>query len=313
MKKRISVIVPVYNTEKYLQRCVQSILSQTYKDFELILVDDGSTDGSLNICKNFEAVDSRVRVISGANHGSSVARNIGLDAAVGEYLIFFDSDDWIELDMLSKMYTQAVSARADICACGFMFDDGKGKQRKMLYPYQEEKHRDIYLLNSLYSSVWNKLVRRSLFSEHHIRFIPGVTVMDDWAVTTRLRFYSQKTVVVNECLYHYYNAPRISITMNSVAKYPHSQMNVVDFLEHYFCEELKTDETLRRTLGGIKLRAKYSILKYQSLGGVVAWKQIYRDSHKYILSCNEHYRTKIIMLLAIMLPSFVFCRIAYKK
>lgn len=311
MDCNVSVIVPIFNAEKYLSRCIDSILSQTFKNFELILVNDGSTDNSLEICKKYKNQDNRIRLISGANCGSSIARNMGLDLAKGEYVIHMDSDDWAEKNMLSKLYYLAKQKDADICACGFVFDDGMGKTTKKIYPYIEEKHKDIYRLNSLYSSVWNKLVKKELYILNNIRFVPGVTMMDDWVVTTRLRYFSKKTVIIKECLYHYFTAPRVSITTKSSYSYPYSQIHVVEFLENYFKNQIKNDEVLRKTLGGIKLRAKYNILKYPSLGGVTKWRNLYQDSHKYIISCSEHPKAKLIMILALILPDKIFRRIAY--
>ena len=110
----ISIIVPVYNTEKYLDQCIQSILSQTYTDFELLLIDDGSTDSSGVICDRYAEQDSRVRVFHKPNGGVSSARNIGLDNTKGEWITFLDSDDWIAPSMLDEVYKTAMVNDADM-------------------------------------------------------------------------------------------------------------------------------------------------------------------------------------------------------
>ena len=114
---KISVIVPVYNTEKYLKRCIDSILAQSYSDFELLLIDDGSTDASPAICDEYATNDSRVRVFHKPNGGVSSARNLGLDNARGEWIAFVDSDDWIESEMLYLFISKAEKTDSDIVFC----------------------------------------------------------------------------------------------------------------------------------------------------------------------------------------------------
>ncbi|QEO57200.1 glycosyltransferase family 2 protein [Francisella marina] len=120
MLSLISIIVPVYNTEKYLYRCLFSIVNQTYKNLEIILVNDGSTDNSLKICNSFAASDSRIVVVDKANHGSSAARNIGLEIFRGEYVAFVDSDDWVSLDYIETLYTNIKKYDADISLVSFV-------------------------------------------------------------------------------------------------------------------------------------------------------------------------------------------------
>lgn len=115
---KISCIVPVYNVEKYLRRCVDSILNQTFTDFELILVDDGSLDNSPAICDEYAVKDSRIKVIHKVNGGVSSARNVGLDVAKGEWICFVDSDDLIEADYMQKMYEAAINNNSDFIMCG---------------------------------------------------------------------------------------------------------------------------------------------------------------------------------------------------
>ena len=116
---KISVIVPVYKAEKYIRRCVDSILAQTFTDFELLLVDDGSPDNSGAICDEYAARDSRVKVFHKENGGVSSARQMGLDNSLGEYVIHADPDDWVEPDMLQELYSEAQQSGADMVICDF--------------------------------------------------------------------------------------------------------------------------------------------------------------------------------------------------
>ena len=115
--EKITIIIPVYNVEDYLKRCLNTVVAQSYKNLEIILVDDGSNDDSLIICKEFEAKDSRIRVFSQTNQGVSAARNTGLDAASGEYIAFVDSDDYIHLNMFERLYSLINNYNADLSAC----------------------------------------------------------------------------------------------------------------------------------------------------------------------------------------------------
>ena len=112
----VSIVVPVYNAEKYLPKCIDSILNQTFKNFELILVNDGSKDNSLIICEDYKVSDRRIKVINKKNEGVSIARNIGINSAKGKYIMFIDSDDWIESNMVEKMYDAIQNS--DIAICG---------------------------------------------------------------------------------------------------------------------------------------------------------------------------------------------------
>ena len=127
---KVSIIIPVYNVEKYLNRCIKSILKQTFRDFELILVDDGSPDKCPQLCDDWCKKDKRIWVIHKENGGQSSARNVGLEAARGEYIGFVDSDDWIEKDMLQLLYDSILKCRADISMCDYVIDKGMKKKMK---------------------------------------------------------------------------------------------------------------------------------------------------------------------------------------
>ena len=119
---KVTVIVPVYNTEKYLPRCVESLMAQTLKELEIIFVDDGSTDSSGRLCDEYASKDNRIHVIHKPNGGVAAARQTGLEAAAGKYVIWADSDDWVEVDMYEKLYQKAQSAQADLTVCGFIYE-----------------------------------------------------------------------------------------------------------------------------------------------------------------------------------------------
>ncbi len=140
---KISIIVPVYNVENYLKKCLDSIVNQTFKDIEIILINDGSTDNSLNICKEYAKKDHRIRLINKPNGGLSSARNVGIDLSTGEYLGFVDSDDWIALNMYEKLYNLCKIFNADISQCKYI----RNNEQKLNTPLRIEIFNGINVLN----------------------------------------------------------------------------------------------------------------------------------------------------------------------
>lgn len=288
MKPLISVIVPVYNVEKYLHRCVDSILNQTFGDFELILVNDGSSDNSLAICQEYEKRDSRVTVIDTPNRGSSSARNTGLSKAVGNWVIHIDSDDWIELDMIQILFDKAIKEDADIVACGLIEDDGETCKLVHIYPYDKyEPKSEIFRVDVQYSSVCNKLVKKELYDKYNIHFVDGVRMWEDVVVTSRLRYHSRKTVIVNKPLYHYFCAPRQNMCSQDAGKFPVSQIRVVEFLTNYFNKISLTDPNLNKLLISLKLTAKKRLFSLNTEEEYNEWKDLYKEANKYILKMKH--------------------------
>lgn len=309
----ISIIIPVYNTEPFLKRCINSILNQSFRDYQLLLVNDGSTDNSLAICNEFASSDSRITVIDSVNKGSSSARNLGLDKATGDWIIHFDSDDWLEPDMLQILYNKAIETNSDIVACGYYLDDGMGSKNVRLYPYDKtEKRNDIYRVDSLFSAVWNKLVKKELYDKYHIRFVEGVTMWDDLVVTTRLRYHSEKTTIVNKPLYHYFCAPRGNICALNNGKYPHSQLSVVDFLEKYFESINQNNSVVQKILASAKITAKKSLLFTGQKNDFLSWKSLYPSASKSIVFLKHlPFKARIWMVIASLVNFPFFVRIKH--
>ncbi len=306
---KISVIIPVYNVEKYLGRCLDSVINQSFRDFELILINDGSKDDSLSICNDYSAADSRITVIDQPNQGSSVARNSGLKIATGDFIIHIDSDDWMELNMLQRLYDAAIKTDADIVACNIYHDDGAGHQTSNCYTYSIEEEKHLYIVEGIASAVWNKLVNRRLYYDHNIQFIPGVTMWDDLAVTTRLRFHSKKTVIIPDVLYHYFDAPRESICITSKGKYPSSKLRVVNFLDNYLHTFFPDRESIDKTISNIELIALWDILENREIGGCREWRKLYNRDRDNISQCQFPNSRKLIMFLAKILSPTLFDQI----
>lgn len=200
----VSLISPVYKAEAYLARCLDSIVSQTFTDWELILVDDGSPDSSGTICDEYATRDSRIKVIHKANGGVSAARQDGLDAANGEYVIHVDPDDWVEPDMLQSLYETAVAESADMVICDYSED--VGDNRKVVFQKPSSLDSNVVfkeLFHNFHGSCCNKLVRRSLFDRFGIRFPEGYTILEDLYVTAMLCAHDIKITYLPKAFYHY--------------------------------------------------------------------------------------------------------------
>lgn len=216
MDPLISIVVPIYNVEKYLRRCVESLVSQTYQQLEIILVDDGSPDGCPGICDEYARKDSRIRVIHQENRGLSGARNAGIDMASGAYIAFVDSDDYVAPDYIRSLYELLKESGCAIAQCRFGYVQGE--------PVEEEGddswriYRGESLMEQLYGPeeeatyfvvAWNKLYCRELFEK--IRYPEG-RIHEDEATTYQLFHEGKKLVFLNRVLYGYYTENTGSIT-----------------------------------------------------------------------------------------------------
>ena len=220
----ISVIVPVYRVEKYLERCVKSILSQTYKNLEVILVDDGSPDQCPAICDACAEKDARVKVIHQENKGLSGARNAGINAASGEYLAFVDSDDYVSPHFIEELYQLLKDTGCAIGQCRFSYVKGEGLVEEGDSAFCI--YRGESLMEQLYGPeekatcfvvAWNKLYRAELFKETGIRYPEG-RIHEDEATTYRLFHEAKKLAFLDRALYGYYTENGGSITSVFSAK-----------------------------------------------------------------------------------------------
>jgi len=200
----VSVIVPVYNVEKYLEQCLDSIINQTLKDIEIICVDDGSTDGSLDILNGYKEKDDRIIIITQKNLYAGVARNNGLKVAKGEYLSFLDSDDFFEPTMLEDMYKIAEKDGSDVVVCGFCEYNTQTKEKIHRIKIKEkfikqspfspkEVSRDLFEFGEL--NAWSKLFKRKLFIDNDLHFEPFICCNDFTCVCTALAASNKISVI----------------------------------------------------------------------------------------------------------------------
>ena len=205
----ISVIIPVYRVEPYLNQCIESVIAQTYNHLEIILIDDGSPDACPQICDTYAAKDARIKVVHKKNGGLSDARNTGLQIATGDWIVFVDSDDYIAPTMLQSLYNAAVSQNADMAVCSASFFNSKGNWTPDWFHVEPGIFHglDILMLGHIPTSLvvaWNKLYRREVFSS--IRYPVG-RIHEDEAIAHKILGVCDKIACIDSKLYHYRQNP----------------------------------------------------------------------------------------------------------
>lgn len=200
MDKLVSIIVPIWNVEPYIRRCLDSIVSQTYPHLEVILVDDGSPDNCGEICEIYARKDERIKVIHQANQGVSVARQVGLDAATGDYIIHVDPDDFVEIDMIESLVKKAELSDADMVTCNFYRND---MEDKCDYSTAQDLIRKM-LHYEITICLWNVLIRRSFIQLHQLSFYPlGLSFSEDFLFVIRCLKEEPVMAHLDKPFYHY--------------------------------------------------------------------------------------------------------------
>ena len=205
MKPLISVIVPIYNVENYIDKCLESLVNQSYDNLEIILVNDGSTDNSASKCEQWKEKDSRIILLNTENRGASAARNEGLDICKGDFVGFVDSDDYIETSMYEKLYESLIKTNSDISSCGIKRFNDQEVVNLWVSDKDEQFNRNT-IFDTVYTShigwaIWNRLYKREIWKK--IRFEEGRT-REDLEVIFRILYRINKMSYINEALYNYY-------------------------------------------------------------------------------------------------------------
>lgn len=270
---RLSVIVPVRNGGKYLAQCIENLLFQTYKNLEIIVVDDGSTDDTAQIVGRFDTV----RYIRQAQSGVSVARNNGLDAASGQYVHFMDADDLLPLDFYEKMLAAALATEADLACCGFYFERTPSLSQRIaqltVVSVIEDKIRATNVCN--YGACWRYLCRLSFLREHHLRFAPGIMAGEDRMFSLQAVYWAGRIVLVPNVQYIYKHRPA-SVTATKDAQLVrqrhrdrrHANRFVAEFArEHHF----RPDKTAQQQRDRFRLLGVPLLTKRTFHPGKVRW------------------------------------------
>ncbi len=323
MEYKVSVIIPVYKVEKFIGRCVRSLMEQTLTDVEYIFVDDASPDGSIGVLRQvlagYPERSSHVRILTHPeNKGLPAARNTGLAVAQGEYIFHCDSDDFVEPDMLEQLYGKATETDADIVWCDWYLTFEKSER----YMKQPEYTTPLEALKGMLGgamkfNVWNKLVRRSLYVENGITFPAGYGMGEDMTIMM-LFAHAQKVSYVPRAFYHYVkmNTSAFSHTISQAHfdSLKHNVERVSDYLTNILGDHLKQD------IAFLKLEAKFPLLIMSPDFTLYhLWQQWYPEANRFILkNKNVSLRSRIVQLCArfhlyglVWLHYQIVCRFIY--
>ena len=291
---KVSVIIPVYNVQMYIEKCLATVMNQSLKAIEIIIVNDGSTDESMEIVNSFHSSYSNIIIINKENAGLSSARNSGLKIAKGKYIAFIDSDDYIEMAMLEKMYNRAEEKDLDIVCCNVTKVDSNGKTigvEKNVIDYDHVYDKDEvikeYLLNNIPSYAWNKLYNKRLFQEYKITYPEG-KLYEDIGTTFELLFRSSRTGFINQEFYYYVQRG------GAITKVPSFKAGR---------DIISTVDLIKSSLHGDKLYEKYEeafqkfSLKYLFLANVLFYKRYCKTKDKEeLIKFKDGLHTRIISL-----------------
>ena len=294
---KVSVIIPVYNVEKYIERCARSLFEQTLDDIEYIFVNDASTDGSMQVLENvlelFPYRNEQVVLINQLiNSGPSVTRNLGLHKASGQYVIFCDSDDYVDASAYESLYTKALTYNADIVACGIEVVSHNGKDTwPILFGQDELQWTDLMndftkIEGGIYSSMCNKLINRDLLIKNSIFFDEKTRMWEDLYTTIRARYFAKIMYVVDKPFYHYC-LHQGSIIHSDKAARVESQIAVTKLIERFLLERndsLNYDEMIAY----IKILSKESLVETD----YNLWSELFPEAAKYLFRLVKYFGRK---------------------
>lgn len=279
---KISVIVPVYGIESYLPKCIQSLLSQTFRDIEIILVDDGSKDSSGRICDEFATRDSRIIVLHKPNGGLSSARNAGLDVASGSWIMHVDGDDWLEPDMLECLYNKAQETDSDVVFADFFYDYPDYSEPAHFYDWNNQGYTGLreYIASGM-TCLSGTLVKKSLYDENNLRSPEGISCCEDFHLIIRLCYFAKKIAKIDKSFYHYCQRST-SILHNLDDKTEREERLVYSEIIKFFKERGVYDE-FKESMAWRSLKASQDLALSKDLFD--SFCQYNPDKKDYILNC----------------------------
>lgn len=256
MEELVSVVIPVYNVKKYIKKCVNTIINQTYKNLEIILVNDGSTDGSEKVCQELKNEDKRITVINQKNQGLSAARNTGIKYAKGQYIQFVDSDDWIDCNCIKELYNCIKKYKSDIAICGIIMSYPKYDKKmnwfdKNLCINNDDALIELLKNNNISSHAWNKLYKIELFDK--IEFPIG-KIYEDVRMMYKVFLKARKIAISNKYLYYYRqrsNSITTKIDINNKLEYIQAFKERYYYFESTYKKEKYTELALYSYLNSI--------------------------------------------------------------
>ncbi|WP_270568130.1 glycosyltransferase family 2 protein, partial [Clostridium beijerinckii] len=244
----VSIIIPVYNVQKYLKKCLESVIRQTMKDIEIIIINDGSIDNSLEICRQYSKNDKRIKLIDKKNEGVSKARNTGILHATGKYICFVDSDDWIESNMIENLYNFVLVNDSDFCMCNFIKENESkcdyvrsNLDKKVLNENEIKKHLLIPLIErddnekehilARFRTPWGKLFKRDIIEKYNIRFKEDLIIGEDFLFNLDFLIHANKVIISDKFHYHYINNTNSATMKYKDDCWKNTYKNIIIYLE----------------------------------------------------------------------------------
>ena len=277
----VSIIVPIYNIEGYIRECIDSILAQTYSDFELILVDDGSPDNCGRICDEYAEKDVRIKVIHKENGGLTSARNAGLSVAKGDWIMHVDGDDWIEPDMIESLIEAAKATEADLVFGDYMKYGPYAGNHKLPTWSNDKKDSMSRYIAYMMTTIWGSIAKRSLYTEHCLKSPDGVSYCEDFHLIVRLCHFAKKIVNVHRPFYHYRYRPT-SIMSNMSRKTEADEQWVYQDTIRFFKEQ-GVYEDYRKVMSWRVLKSAQELLLDPT--GHKRFMELFNDGKEFIFSC----------------------------
>ena len=291
----ISIIVPIYNVEVYIRECIDSILAQTYPDFELILVDDGSPDSCGRICDDYAKGDNRIKVVHKVNGGLTSARNAGLEVAKGEWIMHVDGDDWIESDMIESLIEAAQATGADLVVGDFTkYGPCAGYYKLPTWSSDKRDSMSNYIAYMM-TTIWGSIAKRSLYADHSLKSPEGISYCEDFHLIVRLCHFAKKVVNVHRPFYHYRYRPT-SIMSNMSRKTEADEQWVYQDTIRFFKEQ-GVYEDYRKVMSWRVLKSAQELLLDPA--DHKRFMELFNDGREFIFSCP--FVNRKIKMLAWML------------
>ena len=303
MEPKVSVIVPIYKAEKYIERCCASLFGQTLDCIEYIFVDDKSPDDSIRVVQNvlirYPHRNGWVKIIvNEENKGVAYSRQKGLEAATGEFVIHCDSDDWVDADAYSIAYNCAVQENADVVRFGHIVEYSDGCKHECSYPSKDFFTKQIgFNISPQTGSVWGGLVRRYLLELHSIKFPQNTNWGEDFCVSIASLLVSRKTICLSECYYHYWQNSE-SIT-HTITKEKCLELVKIGGIVEEFLKSVGLLSKYTFQLNYLKFQSKAVLLRDKSVRDFSLWESIYPECHKDVMKYDYPFYFKVASWLVL--------------
>lgn len=299
---KVSVIVPVYNTELYVERAIISLMEQTLDDVQFIIIDDGSKDNSLNIIKQvitrYPARQGQVTLISRENRGVAATRAQGMELATGDYVIHLDSDDWAELNWLEALYTKAIEDNADVVVCDYRTIH-PATSTDVKQPIGKDGVECVKKLLSgeLLGPTWNKLIKRKLLVDNNIRFLSDINFLEDFILAMQAFLAANAIGYVSQPLINYNQCNESSITATVSEQKVNEIVSATKIINEVLCQH-QLVPALSEQFNTMKLRLKYWILCRANKAAPDSFWGLYPEANKHIWQSSLSIHVKTVLYIA---------------